>query len=110
MKVYISENIDRVIEGFTTIPIVYGAVDLVSIPDNGASTIVCIDALDSIKSDSIVDFINGVVNKMRINCVAHFGGLDAYAVSKDLVSGKINISPLVIIFTAELGGIANPLT
>lgn len=91
MKIYISENIDRAVEGFTLIPIVYGAVDLGSVPTNGASTIVAIDALDSIKQENIVDFINGMINKMRINSTIHLGGLDAYAISKDLVSGKINI-------------------
>lgn len=103
MKVYISENLDKVIEGFTTIPIVYGAVDLGSIPNNGASTIVAIDAVDSIKHENINDFIIGLASKMRINSVVHVGGLDAYAVSKDLVSGKINVEEYNKSIAGKLG-------
>lgn len=91
MKIYISEHIDKVIEGFTVIPIVYGAVDLGVVPSNGATTIVAIDALDSIKQENILDFIHSLISKMRINCMLHLGGLDAYIISKDLVSGKVNI-------------------
>lgn len=103
MNVYISENLDRVIEGFTTIPIVYGSVDLGSIPNNGASTIVAIDALDSIKHENIADFIHGIASKMRINGVVHIGGLDAYAVSKDLTSGKIDIEEYNKTISGKLG-------
>lgn len=91
MKVYISENIDKAIEGFSIIPIVYGAVDLGSIPTNGASTIIAIDALDSIKLDNIADFVDGLVNKMRLKSNLYLGGTDAYALSKDLASGRISI-------------------
>lgn len=92
MKVYISENIDKAIEGFNLIPIVYGAVDLGSIPNNAASTIVAIDALDSIKSESVIDFIGGVVSKMRLNSTVYLGGTDVYALSKNLLSGQLNIN------------------
>lgn len=103
MKIYISENLDKVIEGFTTIPIVYGAVDLGSIPANGASVIVAIDALDSIKQENITDFLYGIISKMRINGVLHVGGLDAYAISKDLISGKINIEDYNKSISGKLG-------
>lgn len=92
MKIYISENIDKAIEGFNIIPIVYGAVDLGSIPTNAASTIVAIDAVDSIKSENINDFIGGIVSKMRINSTLYIGGIDAYALSRNLLSSQINIS------------------
>lgn len=103
MKVYISEHLDKIIEGFNTIPIVYGSVDLGSIPNNGASVIVAIDALDSIKQENIADFIRGMASKMRINAVIHLGGLDAYALSKDLIGGKIDIEDYNKSITGKLG-------
>jgi len=103
MKVYISEHLDKVIEGFSAIPIVYGSVDLGSIPNNGASVIVAIDALDSIKQENIGDFIHGMATKMRINSVIHLGGLDAYAISKDLVGGKISIEDYNNSISGKLG-------
>lgn len=92
MKVYISENIDKAIEGFNIIPIVYGAVDLGSIPTNAASTIIAIDALDSIKSENVSNFIGSVVSKMRLNSTLYLGGVDAYALSRGLLSAQISIS------------------
>lgn len=92
MKIHISENLDKAIDGFNLIPIVYGSVDLGSIPMNGATTIVAIDAVDSIKSDNIQDFINNVVSKMRLNSTLHIGGIDAYSLSKSLLSGTLDIN------------------
>ena len=103
MKVYISENIDKVIEGFSAIPIVYGVADFSSIPNNGASTIVAIDALDSIKPNDISQFINTIISKMRINCELFLGGIDAYSISKDLVSGKINVDEYNKIISGKNG-------
>lgn len=91
MKIHITENLDKVIDGFSLIPVVYGAVDLGNIPANGASTIIATDAVDSIKYSNIADFINGIVSKMRLNCELYIGGIDAYALSKNLVSGNIDI-------------------
>lgn len=91
MKLYISENIDKAISGFTLIPIVYGEVDLNSIPNNCASEIVAIDAIDNISNDKIELFISNLYSKIRLNGIVHFGGLDAYALSRNLLSGNIDI-------------------
>lgn len=92
MKIHISENLDKTIQGFNTVPIIYGEVDLSNIPNNGASIIVAIDALDSIKTNSIHDFIQNIVSKMRLDCQLYLGGLDAYAISRALLSGSLDIS------------------
>lgn len=91
MKIYVSENIDKAIQGFTIVPIVYGEVDLSKIPDNGATTIVAIDALDTILPDKVNPFINLLCTKLRLNGSIHIGGLDPNALSRSLVSGNIEI-------------------
>lgn len=91
MKLHISENIDKTIEGFTIVPIVYGEVDLTAIPSNCASEIVAVDAIDSISHDKIEQFVSNVCSKIRLNGTAYFGGLDVYAVSRSLLSGNINV-------------------
>ena len=91
MKLHISENIDKVIDGFTIVPIVYGEVDLATIPSNCASEIIAIDAVDSISHDKIEQFIFNVCSKIRLNGTAYFGGLDVYALSRSLLSGNISI-------------------
>lgn len=91
MKLHISENIDKVIDGFTIVPIVYGEVDLTTIPSNCASEIIAIDAIDSISHDKIEQFVFNVCSKIRLNGTAYFGGIDAYALSRSLLSGSINI-------------------
>lgn len=91
MKLYISENIDKAIEGFVIIPIIYGEVDLSNIPDNAASEIVAIDALDSITHDKVEQFIGLLCRKLRLNGNLYLGGLDAYAISRSLLSGSVSI-------------------
>lgn len=91
MKLYISENIDKAIAGFTLIPIAYGEIDLSSIPSNCASEIVAIDAIDKIPHDKIELFVANLCSKIRLNGIVHFGGLDAYALSRNLLSGNIDI-------------------
>lgn len=91
MNIYISENVDSAIEGFALIPIVYGEVDLRSVPDHGASTIVAIDAVDSIKYENIEKFIGSVCSKLRLNSNLHLGGTDIVSLNKSLISGSINV-------------------
>jgi predicted CopG family antitoxin len=91
MKLYISENIDKAIQNFTLVPIVYGEVDLSNVPDNAATMIVAVDAIDSIKSKDIENFINNICRKMRLESTLHIGGLDAYAVSRSLLNGTISL-------------------
>jgi hypothetical protein len=92
MKLYISENIDKAIEGFTIIPIVYGELDLSGVPDNAASTIVATDAIDTIKMENIGIFIASIARKMRLNSELYISGLDIYALNKALLNGSITLS------------------
>ena len=91
MNIYITENIDKAIDNFTIIPIVYGEIDFKQIPDNAATNIVAIDATDSIKPHNIQDFIQNIVKKMRLNSTLHIGGTDLYAISRLLLSGSMTI-------------------
>lgn len=103
MNIYISENIDRAIDNFTLIPIVYGEVDLKNIPDNAGTNIVAIDATDSIKQDNIEAFIQNLAKKMRLNSVLHIGGTDIYAITRLLLSGSLAIKDFNQILTKKNG-------
>jgi len=90
MKLYISENIDKAIQGFNIIPIVYGSVDLGNVPDNSASTIVATDAIDSIPCSKIETFLDLIVKKLRMDGELYLGGTDVYALSRFLLNGEID--------------------
>lgn len=90
MKVYITENIDKVIEGYVMIPIIYGKIDLGQIPNNAAQTIVAVDALDSIPVQFLDTFLNDVKSKMRFNSELILGGTELSIISRDVVTGNLN--------------------
>ena len=90
MKIYITENIDKVIEGYVMIPIIYGKIDLGQIPNNAAQTIVAVDALDSIPSQFLNTFLDDVKNKMRFNSELILGGTELSVISRDVLSGTMN--------------------
>ena len=90
MKVYITENIDKVIEGYVMIPIIYGKIDLGQIPNNAAQTIVAVDALDSIPVQFLDTFLNDVKSKMRFNSELILGGTELSIISRDVITGNLN--------------------
>ena len=90
MKLYITENIDQVIEGYTMVPIIYGKVDLGQIPNNAAQTIVAIDALDSIPAQFVNTFLDEVKNKMRFDSELVLGGTELSIVSREVLNGNLD--------------------
>jgi hypothetical protein len=90
MKVYITENIDKVIEGYVMIPIIYGKVDLGQIPNNAAQSILATDALDSIPVQFIDTFLEDVKSRMRFNSELVIGGTELSIVSRDILLGNLN--------------------
>jgi hypothetical protein len=90
MKIHITENIENIIEGYGMAPIIYGKVDLNKYPDNSLTEIIAIDALDSIPENLFNDFLKQVVNKMRIGCIAIFGGVELGLVVRNVINGKID--------------------
>lgn len=90
MKVYITENIDKVIEGYIMIPIIYGKIDLGQIPNNSAQSIVAIDALDSIPVPFLNTFLDDVRDKMRFNSELILGGTELSIISRDIILGNLN--------------------
>lgn len=89
MKIHITENIDKAIENYTIVPILYGKIDLGLTPNNSVTHIVAIDALDSVPSNLLVDFISNIVAKMRLGCELVLGGTELAAISRDVVNNNI---------------------
>jgi hypothetical protein len=92
MKIYITENLDKAIENYIVVPILYGKLDsyLHSIYNNSATEIVAIDALDSIPYELLVEFISSVRQKMRIGGKLIIGGIELAALSRDVINGKVS--------------------
>jgi hypothetical protein len=90
MNIQITEKLDKIIEGFVTIPILYGKIDLGIIPDNAAQNIVAANALDSIPYNLLKEFIESICKKMRFGCKLYLGGVELSAIARDIVSCKLN--------------------
>jgi hypothetical protein len=90
MNVYITENIDKVIDGYTMIPIIYGKIDLGQVSNNAAQSIVAIDALDSIPVQFLNTFLDDVKSKMRFNSQLVLGGTELTVISRDVMLGNLN--------------------
>lgn len=90
MKIYITEHLDKAIENYKLIPILYGKIDVISIPNNSATEIIAIDAMDSIPSHLLVEFIKSVRQKMRIGASLIVGGTELSALARDLINHKIS--------------------
>lgn len=103
MKIFISENIDKSIDGYKIIPIIYGEVDLQSIPNNAATDIVAIDAIDSIKYADLSSFISKIASKMRLNSNLYLGGLDLFALSRELLNGSKSVEEYNAIVNGKNG-------
>ena len=89
MKIQITENIDKAIENYTVVPILYGKIDLSLTPNNSVTHIVAIDAIDSVPDTLLVEFISNIVQKMRLGCQIILGGTELSAISKDVVNNNI---------------------
>jgi hypothetical protein len=89
MKIHITENIDKIIDGYKMVPVLYGKIDLSMVPNNAATEIIAADALDSIPSSLVTEFISSIRNKMRFGCKLILGGTELSVISNDIVNGKI---------------------
>ena len=90
MKIHITENIENIIEGYMMAPIIYGKVDIDKYPDNSVTEIIAIDAIGSIPAELLSNFLDQVVNKMRMGCTMTIGGVELGLLARNIVNGKIN--------------------
>jgi hypothetical protein len=88
MNIHITENVDKIIDGFKMIPVINGSFDLSGIPDNSALNIVAVDAVDSIKFDFMEKFITDIRTKIRINGKVVIGGADLSTICGNVFDGK----------------------
>lgn len=90
MKIYITEHLDKAIEHYKIIPILYGKIDTISIPNNSATEVVAIDAIDSIPSNLLVEFVQSIRQKMRVGASLVIGGTELSALARDIINNKIS--------------------
>lgn len=90
MKVHVTENINQAMNGFRLVPIVYGKLDLGRIPDNAATEIIAIDALESIAYSQVGEFFKNIRAKMRMGCTITVGGVDLSLLARGIINGSVN--------------------
>jgi hypothetical protein len=90
MKIHITENIENIIEGYKMAPIIYGKVDIDKYSDNSVTEIIAIDAIGSIPTELLSNFLDQVVKKMRMGCTMTIGGIELGLLARNVVNGKIN--------------------
>lgn len=90
MKIQITENVEKLIDGYSMMPIVYGKIDMSGIPNNSSTEILANDAIDSIFVDDIIDFFSQIVSKLRMNGKLFVSGTDLNIICQELLSGAID--------------------
>jgi cyclopropane fatty-acyl-phospholipid synthase-like methyltransferase len=90
MKIYITENIENIIDGYIMIPIVYGKIDISNLPNNSIEEIVAIDAIDSIVSEELGAFFTEIKTKLRLNGVIHISGIELAVLCNSVLNGSVN--------------------
>jgi hypothetical protein len=90
MKIHITENVEKTIEGYNMFPVIYGKIDLGSVPDNSLTEVIAIDAIDSIPFNLLPQFIEAIVKKMRMGCSFILGGLELGLVSRNIINGRLS--------------------
>lgn len=90
MKIHITENIENIIEGYKMAPIIYGKIDIDKYSDNSVTEIIAIDAIGSIPTELLSNFLDQVVKKMRMGCTMTIGGIELGLLARNVVNGKIN--------------------
>lgn len=102
MKIYITENSDDSIQGYKTIPIIYGKIDLSDVPNNGAEKIIAKNALDQVTFGLLSDFLQSLVSRMRFGCELVLSGTDIGSLSKSIIDGRLTTKEYnSIIFTKK---------
>jgi hypothetical protein len=90
MKIQITENPEKLIDGYSMMPIVYGKIDMSGIPNNCSTEILANDAIDSIFVDDIMDFFSQIVSKLRMNGKLFVSGTDLSIICQEVLSGAMN--------------------
>ena len=85
MKISITTDASRKIDGFTTIPVVMGSVKILDVPRNGCEYLELFNCIDDIKHENIVA---EVCQKIRKDGVLSIVGTDLSA----MVNGFVNKS------------------
>lgn len=88
MKILITENLEKTIDGYRTLTAVHGSVKLNDVPRNACESIVIDNCMDNLKEDQILEQLS---NKLRKEGVITIVGTDIYVLSQNLLNKNISI-------------------
>jgi len=87
MNIYITNNMESVLDGYDTIPLLYGNLNLTHIPQNSCYNILVEDALDS-TNDPQGTLVN-IVSKLRKNGNLSIQGTDFDSMCRQYLNKNI---------------------
>lgn len=90
MKAIITNDVNRAISGYETIPVLYGKLNLDNIPDNALEEIIAIDFLDHISSSDADQYLADICKKMRMNSTIVLRGHELSILCKHVISNNIS--------------------
>ena len=88
MKILITENLEKTIDGYLTLTAVHGSVKLNDVPRNACESIVIDNCMDNLKEDQILEQLS---SKLRKEGVITIVGTDIYVLSQNLLNKNISI-------------------
>lgn len=88
MKILITENLEKTIDGYRTLTAVHGSVKLNDVPRNACESIVIDNCMDSLKEDQILEQLS---SKLRKEGIITIVGTDIYVLSQNLLNKNISI-------------------
>jgi len=87
MKVTITSDMSRKIDGYIMMPVIQSSVRIVDIPTNACEHIDIFNCLDEIKSET---FLQDISNKLRKNGILSLVGVDSLAMCDSVVNEKVD--------------------
>jgi len=93
MKIYVTENVDQIIDNYTMMPIVYGKINIDNIPFNCADEII-IDSMDNIPYSEKDLFFDQITSRLRLNGKLILFGMDLEIICQYLLNGSISIETI----------------
>ena len=88
MRIFITEAMDKGIDGYYTLPVIHGGVKMTDIPRNACESIVVDQCIDRIKEP---EMINTLCGKLRKQGLVVITGVDIFVLAQSLVDKKISI-------------------
>lgn len=87
MKILITENFDKTIDGYTTVPIIQSSLSTIGIPQNSCDHILIEHGLNAIKD---IDILSELCGKIRKKGIMTIVGTEIYCMCQNLLNKRMS--------------------